>query len=465
MSGTAVYAKVTAAQPWVQFSAVNGIPLNAPIFNPIGESPDGTIVTPTNGATITDAAGNKFTLTSGLVAQKNGVNMPDGAGTGQLEYYNHTLYGQDNTTKNWYTWSNTTSTWTPATAPPGGTPVTPSNPVSVATSLNVPWAIGFLPDKSFLVTQRDTFSVRHCSSTGSTLGSFTVPNTVTTSGEGGLMGLAVDPNFGTNSFIYICHTRTYNGGYTSHGNEVIRYTLNATANTISSGTVLLTYGSGQFHNGGGLGIGPDGKLYILTGNGTNPNNTSQVLTGAAINDGKILRINLDGTIPSDNPFNTDGTKATSTDGKTRSAVWTWGHRNPQGICWDADGNCWTTENGPTGESFGTFTGIRGNDKINLIKKGLNYGFPLTYGAGTATDSFGITTQAPIFTSGNNEVWAPEGIAYCNGSIFFCALGGLGSPAGTASLNQFTIANGAATSGITKHLTDGHRKRAAMLIPG
>ncbi len=335
----------------------------------------------------------------------------------------------------------------------------------VASGLDVPWEICFLPDGTFLVTQRDTFSIRHCSSTGTTLGSFSVPNTVTTSGEGGLMGLSIDPNFATNGFIYICHTRTYSGGYTSGGNEVIRYTLNASANTISGGTTLLTYGSGQFHNGGALAIGPDGCLYITTGNGTNPNSTSQVLTGAAINDGKILRINLDGTKPADNPFNTDGTKATSGDGKTRSAVWTWGHRNPQGICWDANGNCWGSENGPTGEAFGSFTGIKGNDKINLIRKGINYGFPLAYGAGTATDSFGVTTQAPVFTSGNGEVWAPEGIVAFNGSIFFCALGGLGSPAGTAALDQFTInAVGGATSGITKRLTDGHRKRAASIGP-
>jgi glucose/arabinose dehydrogenase len=159
-----------------------------------------------------------------------------------------------------------------------------------------------------------------------------------------------------------------------------------------------------------------------------------VLTGSAINDGKILRINLEGSKPTDNPFNTDGTKAATGDGKTRSAVWTWGHRNPQGICWDAAGNCWGSENGPTGESFGSFSGIKGNDKINLIVKGINYGFPLTFGAGTATDQFGITTTPPVYTSGNNETWAPEGIVALNGKVFFCALGGLGSPAGTPTLD-------------------------------
>lgn len=344
-------------------------------------------------------------------------------------------------------------------------PIPPGTVTLVASNLDVPWDIGFLPDSSFLVTQRDTFNVRHCSAAGATLGSFAIPNTVTTNGEGGLMGIAVDLAFATNGFIYVCHTRTYNGGYTSGGNEVIRYTLNAAANTISGGTTLITFGSGQFHNGGAIAIGPDGKLYVTTGNGTSPNNTSQVLTGSAINDGKTLRINVDGTMPSDNPFNTDGTKAVNGDGKARSAVWTWGHRNPQGICWDSAGNCWGSENGPTGESFGVFSGIGGNDKINLLRKGINYGFPLTYGSGTATDQFGVTTQAPVFSSGNNEVWAPEGIAALNSSIFFCALGGLhGSIPGTDSLNQFTFSGTTPTSGITKRLTDGHRKRAATLGP-
>lgn len=352
----------------------------------------------------------------------------------------------------------------PTPTPPTPTPTPSGTPTQVVGSLNVPWQMAFLPDGSFLVTQRDAFSVKHISAAGAVLGTFSVPNTVTTGGEGGLMGLAVDPAFSTNNFIYLCHTRTYSGGYTSGGNEVIRYTLNATANTISAGSILITYGSGQFHNGGGLGIGPDGKLYITTGNGTSPNTTSQVLTGAAINDGKILRINLDGTKPTDNPFNTDGTKAVNGDGKTRSAVWTWGHRNPQGVTWDASGNCWSSENGPTGEAFGSFSGINGNDKINLIVKGINYGFPLTYGPGTATDSFGVTTTAPVFTSGDNEVWAPEGIVFSNGSVFFCALGGLGTPSGTAALDQFKVTGTTPSTGITKRITDSHRKRAAVIGP-
>jgi hypothetical protein len=111
-----------------------------------------------------------------------------------------------------------------------------------------------------------------------------------------------------------------------------------------------------------------------------------------------------------------------------------------------------------------FSGIGGNDKINRITKGTNYGFPLTYGAGTATDAFGITTQPPVFTSGNSEVWAPEGIVAFNNSVFFCALGGLGNPPGTASLNQFTVSGTTPTSGITKRLSDGHRKRAATIGP-
>jgi glucose/arabinose dehydrogenase len=645
-----------------------------------------TFITPGSGS-FTDTHGNVYTITAAGVATeaKGGTNpqpMPGGSGTSQMAYWNTVVYAQDHTSLNWFIWQD--PTFIAAPSPPAGAPVV------VATGLTVPWQIAFLPDGSFLVTQRDTFNVRHCAANGTTLGTFSIPNTVTTSGEGGLMGIAVDPNFATNNYIYVCHTRTYNGGYTTNGNEVIRYTLNASANTISAGKILITYGSGQYHNGGGLGIGPDGCLYITTGNGTNPNNTSQVLTGSAVNDGKILRINLDGSIPLDNPFNTDGTKATftkdtgyiealkwlnntanpitsfsvtytvppapaTTEGQilylwgglqssdaqfllqpvlqwgdaasggggpfwslstywlssdpvtgkplpfvatapvkvapgtsiqclvtctagtrgqknfaytaqfvgypgtvysvsgqeelnfpiialeaypnnntsnptlracsaypntdfttmgsiaintgtpgttgspvaptwtvdvaftdcgegitgsgtsynfyyrnapgvvARSAVWTWGHRNPQGICWDPSGNCWSSENGPTGESFGSFSGIQGNDKINFIAKGLNYGFPLTYGAGTATDSFGVTTQPPALTSGSSEVWAPEGIVARYDAILFCALGGVGNITGTKTLNQFTRVGNTQTQ-ITKRLNDGHRKRAAVIGP-
>jgi glucose/arabinose dehydrogenase len=169
-----------------------------------------------------------------------------------------------------------------------------------------------------------------------------VPNVVGTGGEGGLLGLEVGPNFATDGFVYIYHTA-------NEGNRVARMQL--VNNQLTGYTVLLQgLAKNRFHNGGRLRVGPDGKLYITSGDAQNGNNAQD---NNSLN-GKILRINLDGSIPSDNPFG--------------NAVWSKGHRNPQGIDFDAQGRLWSAEFGNTSQ-----------DEVNLITKGGNYGWPACEG--------------------------------------------------------------------------------------
>ena len=296
----------------------------------------------------------------------------------------------------------------------GGGGPGPNTPAVVAANLNVPWKIAFLPDGSMLVTERDTFNIVHLSATGAVLATVGVPNTVTTTAEGGLMGLAIDPSFSTNNFIYISHSINYNGGYTPNGNEVARYTYNPTSNVLAGYTQLLTYDANNIHNGGGVAIGPDGMLYVTVGNANAPAGMGsgpypeQDTTNTT--NGKILRVTTSGGIPPDNPFG--------------NAVWTYGHRNPQGLFFQ--GNVlWATEQGPSAENFGTITGtVKGNDKINILVKGNNYGFPVVWGPNTTVIN-GVQTIAPMLTSGDSITWAPNGIVVFGNSVFAGALGGVG----------------------------------------
>ncbi|HWQ99627.1 MAG TPA: PQQ-dependent sugar dehydrogenase, partial [Candidatus Methylomirabilis sp.] len=140
-------------------------------------------------------------------------------------------------------------------------------------------------------------------------------------------------------------------------------------------------------------FGPDGKLYVTTGDAGRDRN-AQDKTSLA---GKILRLNDDGTVPDDNPFGT--------------AVWSYGHRNPQGLVWDDQGRLWATEHGRSGI-------LSGFDELNLIEKGKNYGWPAIQGDDKKE---GLVT--PVINSGANETWAPSGAVYVDGSVFFAGLRG------------------------------------------
>lgn len=137
----------------------------------------------------------------------------------------------------------------------------------------------------------------------------------------------------------------------------------------------------------------DYYLYVTTGDAGNTQN-AQSTTSLA---GKILRLHDDGSIPSDNPFG--------------NAVWSYGHRNPQGITWDSEGRLWATEHGRSGVASGL-------DELNLITKGANYGWPDSQG-----DSVASGTIGPAIHSGSSATWAPASALYWDGSIFFGGLRG------------------------------------------
>ena len=202
--------------------------------------------------------------------------------------------------------------------------------------------------------------------------------------EGGMLGIAVDPKYSKNNYIYLYYT--YNE-FLSTSNKLVRYQLSD--EILMEDKVLLEgIPGGPFHDGGRIQFGPDGKLYVTTGEAGNPG-LSQDLNSLG---GKILRINSDGTIPKDNPWD-------------NSPIYSIGHRNPQGIDWDINGNMVSTEHGPSG--------LRGiaHDEINVITPGTNYGWPDMIGDETSKD-----LQNPIFHTGE-DTWAPSGAEFYNGDKF------------------------------------------------
>jgi Raf kinase inhibitor-like YbhB/YbcL family protein len=208
--------------------------------------------------------------------------------------------------------------------------------------VDLAWAMAFLPDGNALATERDRHELLRVTPGGQKTVVATVPNVVGTNGEGGLLGLAISPTYNSDHFIFMFHT-------SPSDNRVERYTFQN--GTLSAGTPVVTgIAKNQFHNGGRLKFGPDGFLYVTTGdakNGSNAQNLSSL-------NGKILRVDKDGKAAPGNPFN--------------SRVYSYGHRNVQGIAWDSRGQLWESE-------FG-----EGNlDELNLIKPGKNYGWPTCEG--------------------------------------------------------------------------------------
>lgn len=260
-----------------------------------------------------------------------------------------------------------------------------SEPTIVASNLKVPWEVAFLPTGEILVTERAgrLLKIDKDTKTIKTI------EEVRHQGEGGLLGMALHPNFKNNNFIYLYYTTTINNQVS---NTVERYILKNDILTDKKVLINNIKGSNN-HDGGRMAFGPDGYLYIATGDAED---SSLAQDKISLN-GKILRVDADGNIPADNPFGNE--------------VYSLGHRNPQGLSWDNSKNLWISEHGPSGLQTG-------NDEINLITKGGNYGWPTIKGTQTAT---GLIT--PVLESGKSDTWAPSGMAFYDGSLYFSGLRG------------------------------------------
>ena len=219
----------------------------------------------------------------------------------------------------------------------------------IVDGLNNPWEIVFGPEGEIFFTERDgrIWKIEN-------FGEAKVIETFPKSGsmEGGTLGLALHPDFKNNQKIYIYQT---NLELEFFQNKVFSFTVDGDALTDKQ-VIIDDIPGAPWHDGGRIKFGPDEKLYITTGDAINPG-WSQDLSSLA---GKILRINSDGTIPDDNPFDS-------------SAIFSYGHRNPQGIAWSDDGLFVSSEHGPSGEMG------HGHDEINVIVKGKNYGWPKVVG--------------------------------------------------------------------------------------
>ena len=248
------------------------------------------------------------------------------------------------------------------------------NVQTILDNLKNPWELEFAPDGKIFFTERDgKLWMIDNESRLQLVAEFPASNT----SEGGLLGLELDPEYESNHFLYLYQTYL---DIPTHQNKVIRYTVNN--NQLTDELILIDKIPGAiWHDGGRIKFGPDGMLYITTGDATNANLSQDPASLA----GKILRINSDGTIPNDNPFN--------------SAVFSYGHRNPQGLAWNEDGILVSSEHGPSGEKG------YAHDEINVIERGKNYGWPIIVG-----DSSDVVYTNPIIHSGD-ITWAPSGLLY------------------------------------------------------
>jgi glucose/arabinose dehydrogenase len=279
----------------------------------------------------------------------------------------------------------------PTSSSPPSTPTTPATSEApagppevveeVATGLEAPWGLAFLPDGDALVTERDTRRILRISGPDHAVTEVATIDAAAPEGEAGLLGVAVSPTFAEDSLVYLYVT-------TEEDNRVVRATL--TGDGLGEPEPVLTgIPNGFIHDGGRLQFGPDGFLYVSTGE-TGEGPLAQERDGLA---GKILRITPDGQPAPGNPFGTP--------------VWSWGHRNVQGLAFDDAGTLWASEFGQ--DEF---------DELNRIDAGANYGWPEVEGEG-GTDRGFVDPQ---------QVWdpddsSPSGLAYLDGHLWMAALNG------------------------------------------
>lgn len=283
--------------------------------------------------------------------------------------------------------------------PSASTQSVPYHIEEVATGLRVPWSIVFTSPQRMLVTERPgrLRVVQDGVLVEQPLRTF---SEVSTGGEEGLMSLALHPEYPKNKFLYVSYAYEV-------GNEmfvkVVRFRDDG--DRLQDDTLIMDLiPAAQYHAGCRIAFGPDGKLYITTGDATN----RQIAQDLSSLGGKILRVNDDGSVPADNPF-------------PDSPVWSYGHRNPQGIAWTADGSMYSSEHGPS-----VFDGPAGGDEVNHILKGANYGWPLVSHEerreGTVPP---LITFTPAEPPGSLLAYSGRVFPQFRDNLFFGSLGGQG----------------------------------------
>lgn len=273
-----------------------------------------------------------------------------------------------------------TTSAAPSTSSPAPTgPIRLEVTGDVATDLDVPWGLAFLPDGSALVAERDTAMIKRIQ--GSEVTEVGTVDGVDPSSEGGLLGLAVDPRFSSRPYVY---------AYYSSGDDNRIARLTWQNNRITDQRVILEgIPMSSIHNGGRLVFGPDGFLYVGTGDGGDrPQSQDRGSLG-----GKILRITTDGQPAPGNP-------------DPGSPVFSLGHRNVQGLAFDERGQLYAAE-------FGQNTW----DELNAIRAGANYGWPAAEGAE------GLEGMVDPIAQWSTDEASPSGIAYAQGHIFMAGLRG------------------------------------------
>jgi len=314
----------------------------------------------------------------------------------------------------------------------------------VTQSLGKPWAVEPLPDGGFLVTEK-AGRIRHVSATGQIGEPIAGVPAVDARGQGGLLDLALSPNFATDRTIFWSFSEPR--GEAGNGTSVARGVLSSDMRRLDQVRVIVrtmpTYNN-NMHFGSRLAFGPDGMLYVTMGERSDtPMRVQAQDLGSHL--GKILRVTPDGAAPPDNPF----------VGRAGALpeIWSLGHRNIQAAAFDPQGRLWEIEHG-----------TRGGDEINLVEKGKNYGWPVAaYGieyrggplqGGTTTTTRAGTEQAVYYW---DPVIAPSGAQWYTGSLFpawrnSLFIGGLAS----MRLVRVTIENGRVTG--EEHLLVDRRQR-------
>jgi glucose/arabinose dehydrogenase len=260
------------------------------------------------------------------------------------------------------------------------------DPQTIAANLETIWSLAFAPDGRLFLTERAgrIRIIDRDALAPEPWATIPVHESVKQNIETGLMGLAIDPQFSKNKRVYVCYTHSQDG--TLHSNRIA--VLTEDKGKGQRLTVLVgDIPAGPYHNGCRLKFGPDGKLYATTGDATGNRAEGGIAQSLGSLGGKILRLNPDGSVPADNPF-------------PGSYIWSYGHRNSQGLAFQPrTGRLLATEHG---------TGEGGGNELNVIEKGKNYGWPVVIGQ--ANDARFVD---PILVRGD----APAGAAFVDGDRY------------------------------------------------